>query len=343
MYKNGFMGHWIALRTKEKVTKEKKITMATAASPLFTEYSADQFLDLGLRMRGQKNWDKTRKEAKIDYFRSTFGTHPLVLSLIWRDLHTSPFQECRISDKSVTPQYLVLTFRWLTSYESEKELKTNFGFDEKTTRKYCQLIVEKVASLRKMKIDPNFQDDDDLMLCQTVDGVHFPIEEPRPFSKKYKSTKLGGAGLTYTLSVFTHKDKIVWMEGPYPAATNDKTIFRDKLKGAIEQKQQERGNDYRVIADDGYVAHDLLDTLTLRNEWDPHEIAWFKDRALSRQERLHAMVETFKCMTVKFRHDRGWNPNHQHPQHKACLVAICVTIQYELDAGISSLFDPYPE
>ena len=37
-------------------------------------------------------------------------------------------------------------------YESETQLKTNFGCDEKTTRKWCEYFVKKVALLRKIKV-----------------------------------------------------------------------------------------------------------------------------------------------------------------------------------------------
>jgi len=169
------------------------------------------------------------------------------------------------------------------------------------------------------------------------------IDEPRPFTKSYSSHKEGGnAALDYEFCLYTNKDKIAWLNGPYMAGTNDKDVLRDKLKAAIKKKQDERHNDFRVISDDGYFAHDFLDFLSFRNEFDPREVEWFKDRALSRHEKFNGLTKVYACLTKKFRHDRGWNPERKHPRHKACVEAICVTIQYELDAGCKSLFDPYP-
>jgi len=177
-----------------------------------------------------------------------------------------------------------------------------------------------------------------------VDGIHYEIEEPRPFSKKNSSFKYGGkAALAYEFCLCTYKPKMTWLNGPFFASDKDDTTFKTKgLKSAIEKKQRERNNDFRIIADDGYVDQANLDTLALRNELDPPEIQWYKDRALSRHERFNGLTKNYKCLTEKFRHDRGDNPNGDHPMHKACVEAICVTIQYELDEGLTTLFDPYP-
>lgn len=177
----------------------------------------------------------------------------------------------------------------------------------------------------------------------TVDGIHFPIDEPRPFSSSYKSHKHGAAGLVYEFGLFTHKAKLAWLNGPFPAAKNDKTVFRQGLKPAIEQKQTERNNAFRVIGDDGYIAKDLLKTISLRNELDPKDVAYFKDRSLARHEKFNSYTKNgFEILRNKFRQDRGDNPNREHPRHKAVVEMICVTVQYELDLGIKKLFDPYP-
>lgn len=182
-------------------------------------------------------------------------------------------------------------------------------------------------------------------MAHTVDGIHYPKEEKRPFSTSMSSHKLGGkAGLCYELCVSTHKPQLTWLNGPFPAAFHDKTIFRKALKQAIEQKQQSRASDrIHVIADDGYFAQDLIPTLSFRNEFDPRDLVWFKDRALARHEYFNGLTKTFSILTTPFRHDRGWNPSFSFPMHKACVEAICVTLQYELDRGDLTLFDPYPE
>jgi len=192
------------------------------------------------------------------------------------------------------------------------------------------------------QIDPYWQDDDGVLLGHTVDCVHFPIDEPRPFTKKYGSHKLRGAGLSYEFVFSTVKDKLVSIVGPFMAGTADITIFRSKLKGMIEAKQRARSSTTRIIADSGYIEEGLHNLLSYRNELDPPEIGWFKDRALSRQERFHGLIQNFEVLTKSFRHDRGLNPDRQHPRHKACVEAACVAVQYEIDLGITTLIDAYP-
>ena len=98
------------------------------------------------------------------------------------------------------------------------------------------------------------------------------------------------------------------------------------LKEAIENLQQTTGDDIRVIADDGYFKKDLLGILSFRNEFDPRDIAWFKDRALSRHEQFNGYTKRFKVLEERFSHDHtSGNPNGEFPMHKACVEAICVT------------------
>ena len=176
-----------------------------------------------------------------------------------------------------------------------------------------------------------------------MDGIHYLIDEPRPFTTKYSSHKFGSkSALCYEYVLFTNKAKMAMLNGPYPAATHDRDIFKKKLKGAIEKKQEDTGHTVRVIADDGYLAKKLMHVLSCCNEMDPKEIAYFKDRALSRHEKFNGLTKVYDILTAKFRHDRGWNPFRRHPRHQACVESICVTIQYELDLGHKSLFDPYP-
>lgn len=180
-------------------------------------------------------------------------------------------------------------------------------------------------------------------ICSTVDCIHYPITEPRPFSKSNCSHKLNAAGLSYEFVIFTHKDKLVSINGPFIAGTGDKDIFKNKMKGAVEKKQKERKNCFKIVADSGYIENELQSTLSCRNELDDENVAYFKDRALSRHESFNRLTKVYRIMTSKFHHDRGLNPNCEHPCHQACLVGICVTIQCELDLKISSLLNPYPE
>ena len=134
-----------------------------------------------------------------------------------------------------------------------------------------------------------------------------------------------------------------WLNGQYPAGTNDKTTFGDfGLKEAIKEMKQELP-DFCIIADDGCFQKDFCEFLAYRNELDPQEIAWFKDRALSCHESFNKLTKNYACLAVRFRHDHtSGNYDHQHPMHKACVEAVCVTIQCEFDEGEKMLLNPCP-
>lgn len=306
--------------------------------------SEDEFLALGFQLIGNRNIGRSQRSTQILEFKSLYGPSPLVMSHVWTDLQTKLGVES-IAESS-EPKILLIMYRWLKSYLSEPQLKNEFGgMAVKTIRKYCKLVY-KLALLRTVKIDPNWnKPDGGLRLNRTVDGIHYPITEPRPFSTDYSSHKLGKkAGLAYEFCIATDRDEILWIGGPFPAGTGDKAMFESALMQKIRELQIQRNDfDIRVIADDGYIKEALRDTLTYRNEFDPREIAYFKDRALSRHERLNGLTRRFDCLNKPFHSDRSSdNSARVHPAHKACLEAICVTIQYELDVGDTSLIDPYP-
>jgi len=164
-----------------------------------------------------------------------------------------------------------------------------------------------------------------------------------PFQKVYGSKKFGGkCALKYELVVSAYFDQILWVNGPFPAGMNDKRIFSEYGLLEASKERQETFPDFRIIADAGYKAEKYQPYLSLRNEFDDPEVAYFKDRALSRHESLNRLTKNFRCMVLPFRHDRGTNINDEFPRHKACLEAICVTIQYEFDLGIKSLLMALP-
>jgi hypothetical protein len=161
----------------------------------------------------------------------------------------------------------------------------------------------------------------------TVDGTHCPIYEPRPFSTKWSSHKLGGAaGLDYEIALRIHKPQCVWVNGPFPAGTNDITIYKEALKEKIPPGK-------KVIGDKGYKGEH--ETISTWNEFDPREVGEFKERAQARQETFNARIKNWACLTKKFRQD--------HELHKACFESIVVLQQYEMDNGSQEpLFDAFP-
>ena len=68
-----------------------------------------------------------------------------------RYLQTTPFIEDRIDD-SIEPEHLLLVYRWLKAYESEKDLDAHYHYVEKKIRQWCKELTLKIAGLRKVKV-----------------------------------------------------------------------------------------------------------------------------------------------------------------------------------------------
>ena len=161
----------------------------------------------------------------------------------------------------------------------------------------------------------------------SVDGTHCPIEEPRPFSTKWSSYKLGGKpGVNYEIGFCIHESKLLWVNGPIPPGnTNDVKIFSRSLKHKLPVGR-------RAIGDDGYVGVKHQDYVSTKNDLDPREIAEFKDRVLSRHETFNKRLKIYRCSTTRFRHGVE--------NHKVAFHAICVLTVYDL--ADSPLFNAYP-
>jgi len=88
---------------------------------------------------------------EVSDFKRIYGIQPKAIAAIWTDLHTNPYQADRI-DESIEPAHLLVTFRWLKSYESETELRTCFGYLDKSIREWCKTITGKIALLKRLKV-----------------------------------------------------------------------------------------------------------------------------------------------------------------------------------------------
>jgi DDE superfamily endonuclease len=171
-----------------------------------------------------------------------------------------------------------------------------------------------------------------------MDGTHYKINEPKPFSSEWSSQKFGGhAGLNYKIALAVWDSKLLWVHGPTrPGVVNDMGVFRGdglekSLRAKIDDEGLNIGRSIRGIADEGYRGEP--EYLSTQNQFDSKEIAWFKSRALARHETFNANLKTFQILDGTFR--------HSHNQHQAVFEAVCAVTVYKMDAG-AGLLDPYP-
>jgi DDE superfamily endonuclease len=159
----------------------------------------------------------------------------------------------------------------------------------------------------------------------SVDGTHCRINEPRQMpSSGWYSHKSNSAGLTYEIAVDIHESKVVWINGPFPAGQNDRSVYIQAggLQSMIPPSK-------KVIADKGYRCKNDK-TLSTPNPFDSDILKTFKRRTRARHETFNKRIKQFGILSGCFRHKLA--------KHQCVFEAICVIVQYDMDSGYK-LFD----
>ncbi|KAL3775118.1 hypothetical protein ACHAWO_001941 [Cyclotella atomus] len=135
-------------------------------------------------------------------------------------------------NSNVNPKTVFITLYWWKRYDKEFAMESRWHWHPDTIRsklfKCCGQLAERKAD--KIVFD-HFEEGQSQTFLAGIDCVHFEWQEGRtdPGSRWY-SHKSNGPGLSYEVCVDAVKDRIVWTNGPFPAATHDITIFRGGTK-----------------------------------------------------------------------------------------------------------------
>ena len=155
----------------------------------------------------------------------------------------------------------------------------------------------------------------------SVDTIHCRVHELSDFElrKEFSSHKFSlKAALSYEIGIALFRKKVCWLNGPFPAAVNDITIYRQALMDKIPIGK-------KVIADRMYMSEASPgDTISCRNRFDTPEVKEFKKRGRARHETFNAGIKKFACM-------REWR--HEFEKHVIAFEAIIVVLQCNLDCG----------
>jgi DDE superfamily endonuclease len=132
----------------------------------------------------------------------------------------------------------------------------------------------------------------------TVDGVDFPIMEPKPFDPKWMSEKFNGPGVKYEIAVNIQNGWIVHVNGPFPCGQwHDLTVARQNLcyKLAVSEDPEEL-----ALADGGYQdGYQFFETPTGHNNEDQR----MKAKARARHETVNRRIKQWGVMGERFRAD----------------------------------------
>jgi hypothetical protein len=279
-------------------------------------------------------------------FKAEFGVPTSVAAIVWQNVVESSFLRDNIHGlKPPDPKHMLWALMLLKQYSNHETLAKAAQADVKTFRKWSELYLEAIAELdstvvsqplfpiclglqknvteplfsccllfsHQIKWENRFIGDTNEQCLVTVDGTHFKIcNKYRPNSKKYNTNwytyKFNSAGVSYEMAVCIKTGDIVWINGPFPAATPDISIFRFRLRDILAPGE-------KVIADRGYRGDSKVVTpYDYRSH--QHKLAMGVLRA--RHETVNRRFKTFGALQQCFRH----TPHKHHMFFRAAAVLI---------------------
>jgi hypothetical protein len=208
-------------------------------------YTADGLLLLGLQLVGytKRRIGRAKTATNIERFKFHFGSTPTVCLLIWEDLHTTENPKAFFPPKKRNINHLLMALHHLKGYPTEIEREAMFDISPQYyARDWVWYFVEKIQALKAEKIyllDDEFGDD---IWIMTVDGTHCWIHEPKhptwSQDSKYYSHKYAKAGINYELGISLTENRLLWMNGPFPAGCDN--LCEKGPEGVTETTWKER-------------------------------------------------------------------------------------------------------
>ena len=292
-------------------------------------FTANELMIIGLKLvkYTTQRIKQAKRKTNVERFVGHYGSTPEVCAAIFEDLQKANVLEARIPASKINVNDFLMALHHLKRYPTELEREPIFDVSRKWGRDLCWYYIEKIRALKHEKIvwpEDNFGND---IWVLTVDGIHFWIQEPQhpewSQDSKYFSHKYGKAGLDYELGISLTTQQLVWMNGPFPAGSNDVSIFTSK---GLKDKLIQAGK--KAIGDGGYHGHHKA--ISTPNSFDMKIVKKLKGRALKRHETFNNLLKNFKCLDGRFRHSQK--------RFADCCEAVCVICQYQIENN-RSLFD----
>ncbi|KAG7372514.1 hypothetical protein IV203_018657 [Nitzschia inconspicua] len=248
--------------------------------------------------------------------------HSRARQLLYQDIMDNKVPLDPKDDLSLSLEDIFSMHAEYAEYDFERQREATFQYCPSWSRRKIWFWINRIAALQSEKIfwpKDNFGND---IWAITVDGVHCWIQEPthQEFSKdtSYFSHKYNHAGLCYQLGISIGSNRLVWMNGPFPAGKSDLKIFKeDGLKAMLIAKKK------MCIADGGYAGSDHIHHCSTPNIHDSRPVRRFKARTLKRHEKFNGLIKNFHSVDCRFRHSIG--------KFKSVFEAICVICQYQIE------------
>jgi hypothetical protein len=268
--------------------------------------------------KGYKN--KTLKWIDKEICESLIGTSYEVASELWNLIN--PLTSVSIHSK---PKHLFWALYFKCNYTTESvSTRVVGGADKKTFRDWCWLFIEAIANLKSQVIvwTNRFRKWCGSTRCLvSVDGVDCPVKEPWPFNPSMCSVKFNGPAYKYEVGVSINSGDIVWINGPFKAGKNDKTIFEED--GLAEMLCDDEG----IEVDKGYQGDERLkNPLIAQSQEDRIQ----KSRVRARHEIVNGRLKNFRILDDVFRSCTGNVDTAEKHALAFQAVAVIVQLGFEL-------------
>jgi hypothetical protein len=99
------------------------------------------FLELGLGFTKGERWQRRMPHIQEGLFRGHFGASTKTCCALWNSLADE------LNGESL-PSHLLLSLRWIWSYDTEHDLSHEFDLDEKVLRGLTKLYIRKIQGLK---------------------------------------------------------------------------------------------------------------------------------------------------------------------------------------------------
>ena len=194
----------------------------------------DEMLFFGLELVYVSNpgrLTKSTRDRNVPRFKTFYGATPEVHHELWNDLQNTDNLDALVLPEDLNMTSFFVALHFLKCYPLEDEREALFDVSPKSGRGKVWFFVEKIRNLRADKIVWPYEIFEDEEWVMTVDGTHCEFQEPShpefSIDTGYFSHKHGQAGLAYEIGISLFDSKVVWLNGPFRAGMNDKSIFTE--------------------------------------------------------------------------------------------------------------------
>lgn len=317
-------------QSARRVTGLPFVDIPVPSTKLIGSLTSNELMSIGLSLVGFPN-ERQGVDHDLERFKAHFGPCPVTLLACFTAV------QAKHGDDFACLKDAFMACNFLKCYARREVMAGTWKRGEKYIGVKTKEYVKMIASLMPEKIVfGDFNDDEDILFA--VDCVHFMQDEFRlEPDTKWWSHKRNMAALTYEIACAINRSAIVSVRGPYPAGTNDITIFRggppDKPfewdPESLYHKVPERKFG---VADGGYLGEPEKLICKHPNEEITKVLGRWCSLALARQENNNANFRAYNVLDNRFRHVQEGTEGRME-FHRTCVHAVAVLVQFGYENG----------